>query len=130
MISMVSLFNLFVNQQNKPKSYSQSYIVKREREREERERQKKSWKAAITKQKPADPLLMVHKRSKNIVMKEHYILVPIVQVQVGQVVEILVEVAQIMEVVGVPIHLVEALTHLRKRLNEKHIKELCHLYEI
>lgn len=53
---MVSLFNLFVNQQNKPKSYSQSYIIKREREREERERQKKSWKAATTKQKPADPV--------------------------------------------------------------------------
>ena len=42
---MVSLFNLFVNNKNKPKSYSQSYIIKKKNDLAERERQKKAWKA-------------------------------------------------------------------------------------
>lgn len=42
---MVSLYNLFVNKKNKPKSYSQSYIEKKKKDLEEKERQKKAWKA-------------------------------------------------------------------------------------
>ena len=49
MIQMVSLFNLFVNNKNKPKSSSLSSAVKRKRDLEEREGQRKNSKGNVAK---------------------------------------------------------------------------------